>query len=186
MSKTKSPGSVLEEKIINKIYMVRDKKVMLDFDLAELYAVETKQLKRQVKRNQGRFPPDFMFVLKRKEFENLRSQFGTSSWGGTRYMPMAFTEQGVAMLSSVLNSSIAIRVNIQIVRVFTKMRELMLTHKDILLKLEQIEKQIIKQDCRLWNSELSIQHIFEALKKLLNPPDQPRPRIGFKRSNEKE
>lgn len=92
---------------------------MLDFDLAELYVVETKQLKRQVKRNQERFPKDFMFELTKKEFENLRSQSGTSSWGGTRYMPMAFTEQGVAMLSSVLNSPTAIEVNIQIIRVFS-------------------------------------------------------------------
>ncbi|MEO6733312.1 MAG: ORF6N domain-containing protein [Ferruginibacter sp.] len=111
--------SVLEEKVINKIYLIRENKVMLDFDLAELYVVETKQLKRQVKRNQERFPKDFMFELTKKEFENLRSQSGTSSWGGTRYMPMAFTEQGVAMLSSVLNSPTAIEVNIQIIRVFS-------------------------------------------------------------------
>jgi hypothetical protein len=95
---------MLEESVIGKIYLIRDKKVMLDFDLAEMYAVETGQLKRQVKRNTERFPKDFMFVLRKKEFENLRSQFGISSWGGTRYMPVAFTEQGVAMLSSVLNS----------------------------------------------------------------------------------
>ena len=164
--------SVLEEKVINKICLIRDKKVMLDFDLAELYAVETKQLKRQVKRNPERFPKDFMFELTKKEFENLRSQIGTSSWGGTRYMPMAFTEQGVAMLSSVLNSSTAIEVNIQIIRVFTKMKELLLTNKDILLKLEQLEKKATVHDA-------DIQMIFEALKQLVNPPQQPRRRIGF-------
>ncbi len=176
----------MEEKIINKIYVVRGKKVMLDIDLAEMYAVETKQLKRQVKRNKSRFPPDFMFVLKRKEFEILRSQIGTSSWGGIRYMPMAFTEQGVAMLSSVLNSGTAVRVNIQIVRAFTKMRELMVSHRGILLKLEKMEKEIIKQDYRLEKSEVNIRQIFEALKILLGPPVQPRPKIGFKRNDEKD
>ena len=167
----------MEEKIINKIYVVRGKTVMLDIDLAEMYAVETKQLKRQVKRNKSRFPPDFMFVLKRKEFEILRSQIGTSSWGGIRYMPMAFTEQGVAMLSSVLNSGTAVRVNIQIVRAFTKMRELMVSHRGILLKLEKMEKEIIKQDYRLEKSEVNIRQIFEALKILLGPPFSPGQRL---------
>jgi phage regulator Rha-like protein len=128
--------ALAEERILNKIYYIRGYKVMLDEDLAELYEVETKQLKRQVKRNIDRFPEgDFMFELTRDEFENLRCQNGTSSWGGSRYMPMAFTEQGVAMLSSVLNSERAIKVNIQIIRIFTRMRELLLTHKDILIKL---------------------------------------------------
>lgn len=176
---------IMDEKIVNKIYLIRGKKVMLDFDLSEMYAAETKQLKRQVKRNIERFPEDFMFELTSKEFENLRSQFGTSSWGGTRYMPMAFTEQGVAMLSSVLNSQTAIEVNIQIIRVFSKMRELLLTHKDILLKLEQVEKKMIKQDGKMKKYEEDIQLIFAALKELLNPPQEPRPRIGFKRGDEK-
>ena len=135
MAKAKKSLILVEEKIVKKIYLIRGKKVMLDFDLSEMYSVETKQLKRQVKRNIERFPEDFMFELTRQEFENLRSQIGTSSWGGTRYMPMSFTEQGVAMLSSVLNSHTAIEVNIQIIRVFSKMRELLLTNKDILLKL---------------------------------------------------
>jgi len=113
---------------------------MMDFDLAEMYLVETKQLKRQVRRNMDRFPEDFMFEINKEEFENLRSQIGSSSWGGSRYLPMAFTEQGVAMLSSVLSSRMAIEVNIQIIRVFTKMREMILNHKDILLKLEKVEK----------------------------------------------
>jgi len=115
---------------------------MLDKDLAERYGVETKQLKRQVKRNINRFPKDFMFELTTREFENLRSQIGTSSWGGTRGMPMAFTEQGVAMLSSILNSTTAIEVNIRIKRVFTKMREYALTHKEILLQLAKLEKEV--------------------------------------------
>lgn len=153
---------------------------MLDVDLSELYLVETKQLKRQVRRNIERFPEDFMFELNNEEFENLRSQIGTSRWGGSRYLPMAFTEQGVAMLSSVLNSKMAIEVNIQIIRVFSKMREMLFAHKDILLKLEQIEKNMLKQDGKMKKYEEDIQIIFKALKQLLNPPQQPMQRIGFK------
>jgi len=151
---------------------------MLDEDLAELYEVETKQLKRQVRRNIDRFPEDdFMFELTKDELENLRCQIGTSSWGGLRYMPMAFTEQGVAMLSSVLNSARAIKVNIQIIRIFTRIREMLLTHKDILLKLEQLESKVNRND-------QDIQLIFKCLKQLLNPPQEPRPRIGFRRKDE--
>ena len=153
---------------------------MLDYDLSEMYFVETKQLKRQVKRNIKRFPGDFMFLLTRKEFENLRSQIGTSSWGGTRHMPMAFTEQGVSMLSSVLNSQTAIEVNIRIIRVFSRMRELLLTHKDILLKLEQVEKKLVRQGSKMKKYEEEIQIIFGALKQLLSPPSNPRQKIGFK------
>jgi hypothetical protein len=142
--------------------------------------VETKQLKRQVRRNIDRFPEeDFMFELTSGELEILRSQIGTSSWGRSRYMPMAFTEQGVAMLSSVLNSARAIKVNIQIIRIFTRMREMLLTHKDILLKLEQLESKVTGHD-------ENIQLIFGYLKELLNPPQQPRPRVGFRRANEKD
>lgn len=147
---------------------------LLDQDLSKLYQVETKQLKRQVKRNISRFPNDFMFELNQEEFKILRSQSGTSRWGGTRYIPIAFTEQGVAMLSSVLNSETAIRVNIQIIRVFTKMRELLMTNKDILLQLEKVEKKLTKHD-----DEIIL--IFQYLKKLLNPPQIPRTRIGFRK-----
>lgn len=170
----KPVSNLIDEKIINKIYLIRGKKVMLDFHLAELYLVETKQLKRQVKRNPERFPGDFMFQLTTNEFENLRSQIGASSWGGTRYLPMVFTEQGVAMLSSVLNSSTAIEVNIQIIRIFTKMKEMLLTNKDILLKLQKIETKLLAHDD-------DIKLIFDYLKKLLDPiPAAPRKRIGFK------
>ena len=120
-----------------------------------------------------RFPDDFMFQLSKAEFENLIFQSGTSSWGGTRKMPYAFTEQGVAMLSSVLNSDRAIDVNIRIIRIFTRMRELILTHKDILLKLEQLETKVTGHD-------KSIQMIFQALKQLLSSPPKPRRQIGFK------
>jgi len=138
-------------------------------------------LKKAVERNIDRFPEDFMFELTQKEFESLRSQFATSKTGrgGARYLPMAFTEQGVAMLSSVLNSETAIRVNIQIIRVFTKMRELLSTHKDILLQLEKMEKKLTGH-----NADIAL--IFKYLKQLLNPPQPARPTIGFKRRDEKE
>ena len=166
-----------EETIINKIYLIRGQKVMIDYDLAGLYRVETKQLKRAVKRNMERFPHDFMFELTIEELQNLRSQTGTSSWGGVRYSPMVFTEQRVAMLSSILSSQQAILVNIQIIRVYTKMREMLLTHKDILLKLEQFEKQVKK-------NSYEIQLIFETLKQLLKSPKEPRRQIGYKRNTE--
>ena len=134
-----------EEVILSKIYLIGGQKVMLDRDLAELYGVETKQLKRAVKRNIKRFPEDFMFELSDDEFSNLRSQIGTSSWGGIRYAPMAFTEPGVAMLSSVLSSERAIAVNILIIRIFTKMRAILSTHNEILKKLEKLEKNDINQ-----------------------------------------
>jgi hypothetical protein len=180
MVKRKDPlqDLVAEQKILNRIYVIRGEKVMLDQDLAEMYGVETKQLKRQVKRNTDRFPKDFMFELTAKEFENLRSQIGTSSWGGTRYMPMAFTEQGVAMLSSILNSKTAIEVNIRIIRVFTKMREYALTHKEILMQLGKLEKEV------KGNSK-DIENIFMVLKELIEkqstpPPPPKRNAIGYK------
>jgi len=172
---------LIEEKIINKIYVIRGKKVMIDKDLAELYNVETKVLKQQVKRNIERFPGDFMFELTQEEFNSLRSQIVTSNRGGTRYMPMVFTEQGVAMLSSVLNSDRAIAVNIQIIRVFTKMREMLETHKDILQRIDQLQRKEIEQDEK-------IMLIFEYIKQLEKSKQQEldqknRKQIGYKRSN---
>ena len=171
--------AIPDEVIINKIYFIRSKKVMLDRDLAELYNVTTGNLNKAVKRNLKRFPDDFMFQLSEQEFKDLIFQNGTSSWGGTRKPPYAFTEQGVAMLSGVLGSDTAIEVNIRIIRIFTKLREMLLTHTDILLKLEQLERQVVQ------NSG-DIQMIFTALKELLNPPAEPRPRIGFRRKDEQE
>ena len=121
-----------------------------------------------------------MFQLSDMEFKNLKFQFGTSSWGGTRKMPYAFTEQGVSMLSSVLNSDTAIEVNIRIIRIFTKLREMIVTHKDILLKMEKVEKAIMQHEGKMKQYEKEIQVIFAALKKLLNPTQEPRKRIGFK------
>jgi hypothetical protein len=175
MAKQELQVLVAEQKILSKIYVVRNEKVMLDRDLAAMYGVETKQLKRQVKRNIERFPKDFMFELTKKEFENLRSQIDTSSWGGTRYMPMAFSEQGVAMLSSILNSKTAIEVNIRVIRVFTKLREYALTHKEILIQLAKLEKEV------KGNSK-DIENIFMVLKELIEKQSNPVPRnkIGFK------
>jgi hypothetical protein len=170
--------AVTDEAIMNRIHMIRGQKVMLDEDLADLYKVPTKRLNEQVKRNIDRFPADFMFQLTEEEFEHLKSQFATSSWGGRRVPPYAFTEHGVLMLSSVLNSGIAINVNIQIMRIYTKMREMLLTHKDILLKLDQLERQGAQ------NSE-DIQMIFTTLKQFLIPPEQAnRRRIGFQQKDE--
>ena len=154
---------------------------MLDEDLAIMYGVETKRLNEQLKRNLNRFPKDFMFKLTPKEFENLRSQNATSSWGGRRTLPYAFTEQGIAMLSSILNSEIAIAVNIRIIRVFTKLREYALTHKDILIQLAQLEKEAKS------NSK-DIENIFLILKELVAAQGKPttRSRIGYRRRDEKD
>ncbi len=179
----KKLASVLpDEVVMNKIYLVRGQKVMLDSDLAKLYGVQTRVFNQAVQRNIQRFPEDFMFEMTKEELENWRSQFVTSNSSlkmSLRYKPYAFTEQGVAMLSGVLNSDTAIQVNIQIIRIFTRMRELLLTHKDILLKLEKLEKEVTenKQDIAV---------IFEALKQLLEPQAEKRRRIGFKANEEIE
>jgi hypothetical protein len=150
------------ERIAQKIYLIRGQKVMLDSDLAELYEVETKVLNQAVRRNIERFPEDFMFQLVPEELENLRSQFVTSSsgYGGRRYLPYAFTEQGVAMLSSVLRSERAVEVNIAIMRTFVKMRELMASHVELARKIEAMEKKYDEQ----------FQEVFTIIKKMLLPP----------------
>jgi hypothetical protein len=162
-----------EDAIINRIYMIRGMKVMLDSDLAELYEVETKRINEQVKRNLSRFPTDFMFQLNEREFENLRSQFATSSWGGRRTFPYVFTEHGVLMLSSVLNSQKAIEVNIQIMRIFIRMRSALLENQALINKIEQIEQQTTQ------NSE-DIQYVFRVVKELIHKKAEPRKRLGFK------
>lgn len=169
-----------DEIIGSKIFVIRNQKVMLDRDLAELYQVETKQLKRQVRRNIERFPDDFMFELTQEEFDNLRSHFGTSSWGGVRYVPMAFTEQGVAMLSSVLNSPTAIKVNIQIIRVFTKIREVLSDTLSLKLEIEEIKK-------KLSNHSKNIELVFNYLDELVEKKEENNKRqaIGYKRKSEK-
>ena len=134
--------TVPDEVVINKIYLIRDQKVMIDRDLAELYGVATKVLKQAVRRNMIRFPEDFMFEMDKEEFENWRSQNVTSKEDrqGLRYVPFCFTEQGVTMLSCILNSERAIHINIQIIRIYTRIREMLLAHKDVFLRVEQVEK----------------------------------------------
>ena len=180
-----SKSVIPRETIQNKILLVRGQKVMMDRDLAELYGVETRTLKQQVKRNISRFPPDFMFELTKEELEEWRNQFGSSNRElmGLRIPPFAFTEHGVLMLASVLNSERAVQVNIQIVRIFTRMREMLLTHKDILISLEKMQRTLSSPDDKIM---LLFEYIkqFEKLKQ--EELDQKkRPRIGFKPSKEK-
>ncbi len=170
----KSPAkvSVPQEIIENKILLVRGEKVMLDKDLAKLYGVETKHLKRQVRRNTDRFPEDFMFQLSKEEFEIWRRQFGTSNPNdkmGLRYSPYAFTDYGILMLSSVLNSKRAIQVNIQIMRTFTRLKEIITTHKDLQRKIEAMERKYDQQ----------FKVVFDAIKQLLEPLPRPKRQIGF-------
>jgi len=180
MNKNTDNIIISEEIIVSKIYLIRGKKVMIDRDLALLYGVETRVLNQAVKRNPKRFPDDFMFQMSGEEMENWKSQIVISNNEkmGLRKPPFVFTEQGVAMLSSVLNSERAILVNVQIIRVFTKMRELISSHKEILQKLEQLEKKDIDQDKK-------IMLIFEYLKQLEKVKQheieqKERARIGFK------
>ena len=170
---------VPDEVVISKIFLIRGQKVIFDYHLAELYGVQTKVLKQAVRRNIHRFPEDFMFELTNKEFETLRSQIVTSKTGGVRYKPMAFTEHGILMLSSVLKSRIAIEMNIQIVRIFSKMRQLLQGQKDIIDKINQIESKLTFHD-------LQLAKLFAALKELLldklaHPPIKERRQIGFKK-----
>ena len=179
------------ERVVSKIFLIRSKKVMLDKDLADLYGVETKVLNQAVKRNLERFPADFMFQLNKQEAEiwksqieisNLRYQIGTSSLRSQivtlkngrgqhiKYLPYVFTEQGVAMLSSVLNSKRAIQVNIQIIRTFTQLRELLMTNKELRIKIENMEK---KYDTKL-------KRVFDVLKQLLMQENKPKNQIGFR------
>jgi len=161
------------ELIARKIYLIRSIKVMLDSDLAELYGVETRSLIQAVKRNIERFPPDFMLQLTKEEFDSLRSQIVISKGkGGRRYLPYVFSEQGVAMLSSVLKSKRAIEANIAIMRVFVKLRETVATHKELSRELEDLEQRIEGHDEK-------IQVIFEAIRQLMAPPDKKVKKIGF-------
>ncbi len=158
------------ERIEKKILLLRGQKVMLDRDIAELYGVLTGNLKRAVARNADRFPGDFMFRLDAQEVMNLRCRFGiSSSWGGERYLPMAFTEQGVAMLSSVLRSPRAIQANIAIMRAFARLRHMLASHADLARKLDAMEKK--------YNAQFRV--VFDALRQLMNPSEPPRKQIGF-------
>ncbi len=176
-------NAIAVEVIATRILELRGKKVMLDQDLAKLYGVNTKRLNEQVRRNKKRFPEDFMLQLSWEEIESLRSHFATLNSGASavskrgkhiKYLPYAFTEQGVAMLSSVLNSERAIQVDILIMRAFTKLREILLTHKDLAVKIEALEKKYDEHD-------ETIKDIFNAIKKLLEPPPAKEKKIiGFR------
>jgi len=167
------PSGHLVARVERRILHIRGHKVMLDADLAELYGVPTKRLNEAVRRNAARFPEDFMFRLTAEEAENLRSQIATSSlWGGRRYLPVAFTEQGVAMLSSVLNSEQAIQVNVTIMRAFVRIREILSSHKDLARKLVALEQNHATHDAQ-------IKAIFDAIRALMEPPKKARRRIGF-------
>ncbi len=181
MEKEKQKLAITESLVTSKIYIVRDKKVMLDRDLAELYEVETRALNQAVSRNLARFPEEFMFQLSPDEFGILISQIVTSSWGGTRKMPFAFTEYGVAMLSSVLRSKRAIKVNIQIMLVFSRIREMLIDSLRIKLDIEEIKKRLHNQD---QNLELVFSYLDELIEKQENPP--PRNRIGYKIQTEEQ
>ncbi len=164
------------EKIINKIHVIRGKKVMLDKDLAELYEVQTKRLNEQVKRNIDRFPPDFMFELTKDEFDSLKSQFATSNRGGIRYMPYAFTEHGILMISSVLNNDRAIQINIQIMRAFVELRKAILTNDKVLHEIEKLKTKVERHD-------EEIETIILTIEKMLST-DVKKEKIGFKLHNE--
>ncbi len=158
------------ERIQQSILLLRGQKVMLGTDLADLYGVPVKVLNQAVKRNAERFPGDFVFQLTRQEVKNLKSQFVTSSWGGMRRaLPYAFTEQGVAMLSSVLHSPRAVRVNVEIMRTFVRLRQMLASHVELARKLAELEKKYDDQ----------FRAVFEAIQELMQPPEPPRKRIGF-------
>lgn len=161
------------ERIEQTIFLIRGEKVMLDSDLAELYGVTTANLNKAVSRNLDRFPPDFMFQLTKDEFENLIFHFGTSSWGGTRKLPRVFTEQGIAMLSGMLKSKRAVRVNVEIMRAFVRMRQMMASHKDLVRRLDALEQ---KYDAKF-------KAVFDAIRKLMTPPEKPARRIGFRKQS---
>ena len=162
-------STVPADRIERSILLVRGEKVMLDADLALLYGVETRVLIQAVKRNIERFPEDFMFQLTRQEAENLRSQYVTSSWGGRRYLPYVFTEHGVAMLSSVLKSKRAVRVNIEIMRTFVKLRRMLASNADLARKLDALERK--------YDAQFKV--VFDAIRRLMAPAEPERRQIGF-------
>lgn len=161
------------ETVLDKIYVIRNQKVVLDRDLAQLYGIETKRLNEAVKRNLSRFPEDFMFQLNSYEFENLKSQFATSSWGGNRKLPYAFTEHGILMLSSVIHSDQAISVNIQIMRLFTQMRQWILDHSELQEKIQCLEQKVD-------NHDKNIELVFSYLDELSDTQPTTRKPIGYK------
>lgn len=185
------PTTPIQSLIGSRILVLREQRVMLDSDLAELYGVQTKVLVQAVKRNLQRFPPDFMFQLENHDVGALRSQIVTSNTGrgGRRTLPYAFTEQGVAMLSSVLGSPRAITVNIEIMRTFVRVRELASTHGDLAARLNELEEKTeslaLQHDTLAHNTRAQLKQVFEAIRQLMTPPDPPKRPIGFITPEEK-
>ncbi len=161
--------TVSQKNIAERIFYIRGHKVMLDRDLAQLYGVLTKNLNKAVTRNLGRFPHDFMFQITEKEFENLKFHFGTSSWGGTRKLPRAFTEQGVAMLSGVLKSKRAVHVNVEIMRAFVRLRYILTSHKILARKMADLEKK--------YDAQFRV--VFDAIRRLMKEEEKPKAPFGF-------
>jgi hypothetical protein len=180
MAKQELIAVVPDEMVMNKIYFIRGYKVMLDSDLSELYKVETRVLNQAVNRNEYRFPGDFMFQLTDKEWENLKSHFVTSSWGGRRKLPYVFTEHGVLMLSSVLNSKRAVEINILIMRVFTRIRQMLTENTELRLAIEKLEK-------KTENNSKNIEVVFQYLDELVDKKENTKPRkvIGYKTPKKK-
>ena len=165
------------ETITHHIMVLRGQKILLDSDLAALYGVDTRRLNEQVKRNRDRFPKDFIFELTREEFANLKSQFATSSWGGRRKLPLAFTEHGAIMAATVLSSSRAVEVSVYLVRAFVRLRELAATHGDLAKRLDELEHKTealaMSHDTFSRNTRVQLQQVFDALRELMTPPDPP-------------
>lgn len=172
------------ETITHHIMVLRGQKILLDSDLAALYGVDTRRLNEQVKRNRDRFPKDFIFELTREEFANLKSQFATSSWGGRRKLPLAFTEHGAIMTATVLSSTRAVEMSVYVVRAFVQLREVLTAHKDLAIKLASLERQMqalaLKHESLAQNSRLQLKQVFEAIHELMTPMQPVKKRsIGF-------
>ena len=182
---TKKPPAAIQSLIGSRILVLREQRIMLDSDLAELYGVQTKVLVQSVKRNLLRFPADFMFQLENHDVAALRSQIVTTNTGrgGRRTLPYAFTEQGVAMLSSVLGSPRAIAVNIAVMRTFVRVRELAATHGDLAIRLNELEEKAeslaLQQDSFAQTTRAQLKQVFEVIRQLMTPPDPPKRPIGF-------
>jgi hypothetical protein len=171
------------EAVTQRIVVLREQKVLIDADLAALYGVETRRLNEQVRRNRGRFPEDFIFELTPEEFANLKSQFATSSWGGRRKLPLAFTEHGAIMAATVLNTPRAVEVSVYVVRAFVKLRELVGSHLELARRLDDLEQKTealaMNQDTFSRNTRNQLKQVFDALRELMTPPDPPKRPIGF-------
>ncbi len=171
------------EAITQRIVVLREQKVLIDADLAALYGVETRRLNEQVRRNKARFPEDFIFELTSEEFANLKSQFATSSWGGRRKLPLAFTEHGAIMAATVLNTPRAVEVSVYVVRAFVKLRELVGSHRELARRLGDLEQKTealaMNHDTFSRNTRNQLKQVFDALRELMTPPDPPKRPIGF-------